>query len=181
MTSSKNSAIALAIICLLATTSPVCAQISSDVEPMDEIGSQHSKIADIDIVTNSPTLQSQTPVQQLQTYGTNSAGSGISGSTSTGQQNGLAQYNNFSAGTSQYSTPAAPAPATVPAQNTSVAQSAPSQPIQIDSQTVGRVVGVAGTALILGAFLKNGGVGGMMNSFGLDNRFHGRGPSLAPY
>ncbi|MBI2810970.1 MAG: hypothetical protein HYX67_09100 [Candidatus Melainabacteria bacterium] len=176
MIGSKKSAIALSIVCLLGSTSPVFAQLSSGVDPLDEIGSPHSKIVDIDIVTNSPTLRSQSPIQQPQASSSAWHSSGAVEATAVPQQNGMAQYNTFSADTNQYR-----ASTTAPAAGSTLAQGAGKQPIQIDSQTVGRVVGVAGTALILGAFLKNGGVGGMMNTFGLDNRFHSRGSSLAPY
>ncbi len=177
--SSSVKAITLSVLCLIEFTSPALAQLSSTVDPLDEIGSPHSKIVDVDIVTNSPTLQSQTPVQQPQAplYSSQWMNSGAVQSAPIPQQSGMVQQSTFSADTTQYPTTqysSSASSATVP-------QNVTKQPIQVDSQTVGRVVGVAGTALLLGAFLKNGGVGGMMNTFGLDNRFHSRGPSLAPY
>ncbi|CAN5237100.1 hypothetical protein BH10CYA1_BH10CYA1_08610 [soil metagenome] len=172
MNSSIKSAIALSLLYLIGAMSPVFAQVSSAVESLDELGSLHSNFVDIDIVTNSPTLQSQSPNQQSQPPVYETWTSTGSVETAVPQQNGMVQQSAYSADSSQY-------PGLTP--SSVVAQSAAKQPIQIDSQTVGRVVGVAGTALILGAFLKNGGVGGVMNSFGLDNRFHSRGPSLAPY
>lgn len=176
MSSSAKSAIALSVICLIEFTSPVFAQLSSNVDQMDEFGAPHSKIVDVDIVTNSPTLQSQAPVQQPQSATYSSSWTTSGAIQPSAQQRALIQQNTFSADTTQY--PSTSAPTAMPA---TAAQNAAKQPIQVDSQTVGRVVGVAGTALLLGAFLKNGGVGGMMNTFGLDNRFHSRGPSLAPY
>jgi len=166
--SSRNLAIALSVVCSIGCTSPVFAQLSCGAEPLDEVGSAHSKIVDIDIVTNSPTLQGQSTIQQPQVAASSSWSPRAVQSGLAPQQTSTIEQNVFSS--QQYSsvTPNA-------------AQNVAKQPIQIDSQTVGRVVGVAGTALILGAFLKNGGVGGMMNTFGLDNRFHSRGSSLAPY
>lgn len=177
--SSSVKVIALSLLCLIEFTSPAFAQLSSAVDPLDEIGSPHSKIVDVDIVTDSPTLQRQTAVQQSQVplYSSPWTNAGAVQSAPMPQQNGIVQQSTFSADTTQYPTTQYSATAS----SATVPQNAAKQPIQVDSQTVGRVVGVAGTALLLGAFLKNGGVGGMMNTFGLDNRFHSRGPSLAPY
>ncbi len=178
MSSSLKSAILLSLVSLIAVTSPVFAQMSSAVDPLDEIGSSHSKIVDVDIVTNSPTLQSQSSVQPNSSSWTNSA---IGQTTSTPQQNGMVEQSTFSADTTQFPATQYSSSPTLSTPSVTVDQIAAKQVIQVDSQTVGRVVGVAGTALLLGAFLKNGGVGGMMNTFGLDNRFHGRGPSPAAY
>ena len=178
--SSSVKAIALSLLCLIEFTSPAFAQLSSAVDPLDEIGSPHSKIVDVDIVTDSPTLQRQTPVQQPQVplYSSPCTNVGaVQSAPMPPQQIGIVQQSTFSADTTQYPTTQYSSTAS----SATVPQNAAKQPIQVDSQTVGRVVGVAGTALLLGAFLKNGGVGGMMNTFGLDNRFHSRGPSLAPY
>ncbi|MBS1957077.1 MAG: hypothetical protein JST89_23000 [Cyanobacteria bacterium SZAS-4] len=186
MSSSVKSAIILSVVCLIEFTSPVLAQVSSTVDALDELSSTHSKIVDVDIVTNSPTLQSQSLFQQPQTapYSSSWTTSGAVQSAPLPQQSGMVQQSNFSSNLSQYATgqyPSSAPGASSGANSATVTQSVPNQPIQVDSQTVGRVVGVAGTALLLGAFLKNGGVGGMMNTFGLDNRFHSRGSSLAPY
>lgn len=151
--------------------SPVWAQ-SATFEPVDDFSAPRSKFADVDIVTNSPTLlnQSAAPQGQVNSFGASAPSGPYTYSSSSVQSNILPGGSPLNS-----------------AQNNVVSQQAPLQsaaqvkPVQIDSQAVGRVVGVAGTAILLGAFLKNGGVGGMMNTLGLDNRFHGRAPSLSSY
>ncbi len=183
MNSSVKSALSILVVLVLGQTAPAFAQLAG-VEPLDETATQRSKITDIDILTDSPTLQGQASVGiltgQQSTFSSGNASYPMGVQNNPGvqypapMQNSAFMQTGVSPQGMQY--------AAMPAQTGSVAQQpAAKAPIQIDSQTVGRVVGVAGTALILGAFLKNGGVGGMMNSFGFDNRFHSRGSSLAPY
>ncbi len=200
MNSSEKFGLAVLIVLAFGQAVPAYAQLSG-VEPLEETATQRSKIADIDILTDSPTLQGQASVGiltgQQGNFSSGNASCSIGGQTNPGAQyatpvqNGGFMQSGPSAQGMQYA--AMPAQTgiigaqgmqytTTPAQTGAVTQQpATKAPIQISSQTVGRVVGVAGTALILGAFLKNGGMCGMMNSFGFDNRFHSRGSSLAPY
>jgi hypothetical protein len=48
--------------------------------------------------------------------------------------------------------------------------------IMNDPKMMQRAVGVAGAAALLGVFVSNGGIGGMMRSAGMDNTRHIRGP-----
>ncbi len=48
--------------------------------------------------------------------------------------------------------------------------------IMSDPKMMQRAVGVAGAAALLGVFVGNGGIGGMMRSAGMDNTRHVRGP-----
>ena len=48
--------------------------------------------------------------------------------------------------------------------------------IMSDPKMMQRAIGVAGAAALLGVFVSNGGVGGMMRSAGMDNTRHIRGP-----
>jgi hypothetical protein len=200
MNSSVKSALAFLVILVFGQTAPAFAQLAG-VEPLDETATQRSKIADIDILTDSPTLQGQASVGiltgQQSTFSSGNASYPIGVQNNPGiqypapvQTGGFMQTGPSAQGMQYAATPGQTGIigaqvmqfTATPAQTGSVAQQpAGKAPIQISSQTVGRVVGVAGTALILGAFLKNGGMGGMMNSFGFDNRFHSRGSSLAPY
>jgi hypothetical protein len=169
----KKSAIILTMVYLTnGLTLPALAQTAAKFEGVDDLSSsRQSKVANVDIVTDSPTLQNQSVIQQGQV---NSLG-------------GFVQQQNVIPAAPQYpyeqslSASSTPGLSGQVSGQGSVAQSVSQQPIQVDPQTVGRVVGVAGTALLLGAFLKNGGVGGMMNTLGLDNRFRGRGSLVAPY
>lgn len=156
----QKIAIVLSLVHLAGPLSiPALAQSAARYEPLDDVSSSRSKLADVDIVTDSPTLGTAPQQQQ--------------GAVSSF----AVQSVPVTSGVTQSNYCASPQTGQQVGQPVAASQ----QPIQIDSQTVGRVVGVAGTALLLGAFLKNGGVGGMMNSLGLDNRFHGRGPSPAAY
>jgi hypothetical protein len=164
---------ALAFVIAYAVTGsaiPVSAQATAKFETLEDVATSRSKIADVDIVTDSPTLQNPISVQQGQVNVYSGYGAGAYPNSNP------TLYNPPpSTSTSQ------PGPQSGGQQTLASPSVAAAAPVQIDSQTVGRVVGVAGTALLLGAFLKNGGVGGMMNTLGLDNRFHGRGPSLSGY
>ncbi|MFN8549879.1 MAG: hypothetical protein U0103_00225 [Candidatus Obscuribacterales bacterium] len=166
----RKSVFLISLVALVSGVwSPVRAQ-SPNFEPLDDFSTPRSKIADVDIVTNSPTLQNQSAFQQGQV---NSFGSFDSTLPSAQYPTSYQQPANATALNAPNNV------ASQQAQRQTAAQV--QQPIQIDSQTVGRVVGVAGTAILLGAFLKNGGVGGMMNTLGLDTRFHGRASSLSSY
>ena len=169
----RKSVFLISLVALVSGVwSPVRAQ-SANFEPLDDFSTPRSKIADVDIVTNSPTLQSQSAVQQGQVNSFGSFGSTFPSSQYPTSYQQSAVSSNATA---------LDAPSNVNSQQSPRQTAAQvQQPIQIDSQTVGRVVGVAGTAILLGAFLKNGGVGGMMNTLGLDTRFHGRAPSLSSY
>ncbi len=172
MSSSTKSAMALSIICLIGCTNPVFAQISSNVEPLDEVGKPsfqdcryryRHKFSDF---TGS-------------VYDSDSLGRHWSGSSSSGAFRS-AEWHGSREQLSSYYKPVSSNPILCLCNEfhcTKRTQATNSN----DSQTVGRLLVWPVPALILGAFLKNGGVGGMMNTFGLDNRFHSRGPSMAPY
>lgn len=168
----SRSALALVLAYTIGGLSnPVVAQATASFEPLEDVGAGRSKIADVDIVTDSPTLQSHTGFQQ-----------GQANAYSDFAANAPSMNNATFANPTDSSVLSQPGTQQSAIHLTPAAQTAPAvAPVQIDSQAVGRVVGVAGTALLLGAFLKNGGVGGMMNTLGLDNRFHGRGSSLSGY
>jgi hypothetical protein len=194
MHKSMKSTIALSLIYLLGCSAPAFAQMAGGFEDGG------SKVADIDILTNSPTLGNQSSAPSSMGYQGNvpapqtpmlnmsavmqvqNPQNGFAAPNSTPIQTGMAVQNGFAAQNApgQVAPGQMGQPAIQPQNNRPAQPAAQRAPIQVNGQMVSRVVGVAGTALVLTAIMKNGGVGGMMNPFGF-NRYRGRGAAFMPY